>query len=103
MKIIPILDKVLIQPINPETKTKTGIVLPTHKMICDEPKKGLVLAVGPGVQLPCGKFRKTIVKKYDIVLYTGFGTIEVEQDGQCCLVMEEVDIIAVVDKGTMKR
>lgn len=99
MKITPVLDKVLVQPINPETKTKSGIVLPMHKMVCDEPKKGLVLAVGPGVQLPCGKFRPTVVKKYDIVLFTGYGTTEVEQDGQRALLMEEVDIIAVIDKS----
>lgn len=96
MKIIPVLDKVLIQPINPETKTKTGIALP--KMVCDEPKRGLVLAVGPGVQLLCGKFRPTVVKKYDIVLFSGFGTTEVEVNRQRALLMEEIDIIAIVDK-----
>jgi co-chaperonin GroES (HSP10) len=98
MKVKPVLDKVLVLPIDPETKTNTGLVLPLHKMVCNEPKKGLVLAVGPGVELNCGKVRKTTVKKHDIVLYTGCETTEVEVNGGKALLMAEVDIIAVVDK-----
>lgn len=98
MKVKPVLDRVLVLPIEPEAKTNKGIVLPLYKMTCGEPKKGLVLAVGSGVELNCGKTRKMSVKKHDIVLYTGCGTTEVEVDGKRALLMAEVDIIAIVDK-----
>lgn len=78
--IVPLEDRVLIQPADPESRTKGGVLLPDKAK--EVPMKGKVLAVGPGKIGPDGKHQPMGLKKGDEVLYQRFmGTFFKDDDG----------------------
>jgi chaperonin GroES len=94
MKLRPIGDRVVIQPIERETMTASGIVLPDTAK--EKPQEGKVLAVGPGRLLDSGKHAPLDLKEGDRVIYSKYSGTEFIQDGQELLVLSERDILAVV-------
>jgi chaperonin GroES len=95
MKIKPLRDQVLIQPLKEEVK-KGGILLP-DTVLKEKPEKGKVVAVGPG-KIVDGKVVPMSVKKGDIVLFTKYGPNEIKVDGKDYLVAREEDVLAIVQK-----
>jgi len=95
MKIEPLEDRVVVQPLEAEEVTKGGIVLPDTAK--EKPQQGKVVAVGPGKTLETGERAKPAVKKGDTVVYAKYGGMEVEVDGEDYLILRESDILAVVD------
>lgn len=94
MKLKPLADRVLVEPIEEEETRASGIILvDTAK---DKPTRGKVLAVGDGIQYEGGKILLT-VKAGDTVVYSRYGGTEVTHDGKECLMMREADILAVVE------
>ncbi len=92
MNIKPLADRVLIEPISTEEKTKSGIVLP-ETAEKEKPEQGKVVAVGPG------RPNKPInVKKGDIVLFTKYGPNEIKIDNKEYLIAREEDILAILEK-----
>ncbi len=92
MNIKPLADRVLIEPISTEEKTKSGIILP-DTADKEKPEQGKVIAVGPG------KKNKSVgVKVGDIVLFTKYGPNEIKIDNKEYLIAREEDILAVLDK-----
>ena len=84
MEIIPIRDRILIEPEKEEVKTSTGIYIPEND---SKVKKGKVLAVGD---------EDIHVKKDDIVVYESYSGTEIELDGKKYNILKDKDIIAVL-------
>lgn len=89
MKIQPLGERVVIEPLAAETTTASGIIIPDTAK--EKPSKGTVMAVGKGTD---GK--DLTVKNGDVVLYGKFAGTEVELEGKTYLIMQESDILAIV-------
>jgi len=89
IKIRPLGDRVLIEPMEAESKTASGIIIPDTAK--EKPQKGKVLAVGPG-----SKDEKMEVKVGDMVLYGKYAGTEITIDGKDYLIMRQSDILAII-------
>jgi len=89
VNIKPLADRVLVQPLEAETKTASGIIIPDNAK--EKPQKGTVVAVGPGT-----KDDKITVKVGDTVLYGKYSGTELKLDGTDYLMMRESDILAII-------
>ncbi len=91
MKIKPLADRVLIEPIAMEDKTESGIILP-ETADKEKPEQGRVIEVGPG------RTNKPLtVKKGDIVLFTKYGPNEIKIKDKEYLIAKEEDILAILE------
>ena len=95
MKIKPLSDHILIEPIKEEEKTKTGILLP-ETAEKEKPEEGKVIAVGPGRKTSSGKIIPLDVKAGDKVLFTKYGPNEIKVDDKEYLIAKEEDIFAIL-------
>jgi chaperonin GroES len=75
MSLIPLEDHILIEPINEETTTKSGLILPDSK---EKPSKGRVVAVGQGKILDNGSRAPIDVTVGNIVYFTKYSPDELE-------------------------
>lgn len=96
MKIKPLADYVLIQPIKEEEKTKTGILLP-ETAEKERPEKGKVIAVGPGKRDEKGNLVPVAVKVGQTILFKKYGPDEIKVDGKEYLICKEEDILAIIE------
>jgi chaperonin GroES len=97
MRIRPLSDHVLIEPIAQEEKTKTGILLP-KTVEKERSEQGRVIAVGPGKRTPQGKIVPLGVKKGDTVLFTKYGPTEIKINNKEYLIAKEEDILAILEQ-----
>jgi len=95
MKIRPLGDRVLIEPLK-EEKKKGGIILP-DTVDKERPEKGLVIAVGVGKKDDNGKLIPMNVKKGDKVLFTKYGPNEIKVEEKEYLIAKEEDILAIIE------
>jgi chaperonin GroES len=96
MKIKPLSDHILIEPIKEEEKTKTGILLP-ETAEKERPGEGKVVAVGPGRITEEGKLIPVSVKPGQKVLFKKYGPDEIKVDDKEYLIAKEEDILAVIE------
>jgi chaperonin GroES len=96
MRIKPISDHILIEPIKEEEKTKTGILLPDTAEK-ERPEQGKIIAVGPGKKDKQGKLVPLEVKPGDKVLFTKYGPNEIKVEDKEYLIAKEEDILAVLE------
>lgn len=100
MKIKPLGDRVLIEPVSDEEIKKFGkvsIVMP-QTAGKERPEQGLIVAVGPGRWDEDGKKRlKMELKKGDRVLFTKYGPNEIKINGKEYLIAKEDDILAIIE------
>ncbi|MDA8896002.1 co-chaperone GroES [Bacteroidia bacterium] len=89
VQVKPLSDRVLIQPLEAETQTASGIYIPDTAK--EKPMKGKVVAVGPGKS-----DEPMTVKDGDTVLYGKYAGTELSVDGGEYLIMRESDIFAIV-------
>ena len=94
LKIRPLDDRVVVQPIEAEEKTAGGIVLPDTAK--EKPQRGTVLAVGPGKLLESGKRSELSVNVGDEVIYGKYGGSDIEINGDEYKILRESDILAKV-------
>ena len=95
MEIKPLGDRIVIKPLEAESKTKGGIVLPDTAK--EKPQEGKVVAIGKGKVLDNGAFQAPEVKVGDKVLYGKYSGNEITtKDGEELLIMREEDILAVI-------
>ena len=94
MKLKPLGDRVLVQPVEEEDTTASGIVLPDTAK--EKPQKGKVLAVGDG-KMEDGERVPLDVSEGDEVLYSKYGGTEITVDGEDLLVLRESDVLAKVE------
>ena len=96
MKINPLADHILIEPIKEEEKTKSGILLP-QTVDKEKPEQGTVIAVGPGRKTDEGQVIPVSVKRGQKVLFTKYGPNEIKVDGKEYLIVKEEDILAIFE------
>ena len=89
LKIKPLADRVVVIPLEAETKTASGIIIPDTAK--EKPQKGNIVAVGPGT-----KENPVTVKVGNTVLYGKYSGTELKLDGKDYLIMRESDILAIV-------
>src|SRR5438067_5799600 len=94
MKIRPLDDRVVVEPLAAEERTAGGIVLPDTAK--EKPQRGTVLAVGPGRLLDSGKRGELSVSVGDQVIYGKYGGTEIEINGEEVKILRETDILAKV-------
>ena len=96
MAIRPLHDRVIVQRVKEEEKTKGGIIIPDTAK--EKPVEGKVVAVGNGKVLEDGKVRPLDVKVGDRILFSKYGGTEVKVDGEERLIVREDDILGVLEK-----
>ncbi|MBI2762270.1 MAG: co-chaperone GroES [Chloroflexi bacterium] len=94
-KLLPLGDRVVIEPSAREEMTKSGIVLPDTAK--EKPQEGKILAVGPGRILDDGKREAMDVKVGQKVLYGKYAGTEFKVDGDDLLIVSQKDILAIVE------
>ena len=95
MKIVPLFDRIVVEAVDVEEKTKSGIVLLAKDQ--EKPQMAKVIAVGPGGQVD-GKEVVMQVKAGDVVLYSRYAGSEFKIDGKEVTIMRQNDILAIVKK-----
>ena len=95
MKLKPLGDRLIVQAVEEEETTASGIVLPDTAK--EKPQKGKVMAVGDGkLSEETGKRVPIDVNEGDEVLYSKYGGTEITIDGEDLLVLRESDVLAKV-------
>ena len=94
--IKPLEDRILVQPLEAEQTTKSGLVIPDTAK--EKPQEGKVLATGPGRIDDNGNRVPLDVAVDDVVIFSKYGGTEVKYDGQDLLLLNARDILAVVTK-----
>jgi len=95
-KLTPLHDKVIVEPIEEEKTTESGIVLP-DTVDKEKPEQGKVIAIGPGKMLENGKRQKMSVSVGQKVLFTKYSPNEIEIKDKEYLVISETDILAIIE------
>ena len=90
----PLADRVVIETVESEEKTESGIVLPDTAK--EKPQEGIVVAVGSGKLLDNGERVAPEVKVGDRVIFSKYAGTEVKYDGKEYLILRESDIMAIV-------
>ncbi len=95
--IKPLEDRIVVQPLEAEQTTASGLVIPDTAK--EKPQEGKVLAVGPGRWDEDGEKRiPSDVSVGDTVLYSKYGGTEVKYDNEEYLVLSARDVLAVIEK-----
>lgn len=90
----PLGDRIIIERVEEEVKTASGIVLPDSAK--EKPLQGRVISVGEGRLLDNGSRVAPDVAKDDLVLFAKYAGTELKHDGNEYLILREDDILAVV-------
>jgi len=90
----PLGDRVVVERIEEEAKTRGGIVLPDTAK--EKPQKGKVIAVGSGRVLDNGTKVSLEVKAGDVVVFAKYGGTEIEIEGKEYIILSERDLLAVM-------
>jgi chaperonin GroES len=96
VNIKPLEDRIVVQALEAETTTASGIVIPDTAK--EKPQEGVVLAVGPGRIDDKGNRIPIDVSEGDVVLYSKYGGTEVKYAGQEYLVLSARDVLAIIVK-----
>jgi chaperonin GroES len=96
MNLKPLHDRVLVDRVSSEDKTKGGIIIPDTAQ--EKPMEGKVLAVGNGARNENGQVVALDVKKGDRILFGKWSGTEVKIDGKELLIMKESDIMGIIEK-----
>jgi chaperonin GroES len=92
----PLEDRIVVQPLEAEQVTASGLVIPDTAK--EKPQEGKVLAVGPGRFDDKGTRVPVDVQVGDVVLYSKYGGTEVKYSGEEYLVLSARDVLAVIEK-----
>ena len=95
MKLRPLQDRILVQRIKEEEKTKGGIIIPDTAK--EKPAEGKVTAVGNGKLGEDGKRIKPEVKKGDRILFGKYSGTEVKIESDEYLIMREEDVLGIIE------
>ena len=95
LKLKPLGNRLVVEPLEAEEVTAGGIVLPETAK--EKPQKGTVLSIGPGERDDKGKRIEMDVQKGDTVLYAKYAGTEIKVDGKKILILKETDILAIIE------
>ena len=94
MALKPLHDRVVVKPLDQETKSKGGIIIPDTAK--EKPMEGKVVAVGAGARGEDGRLIKPDVKKGDRILFGKWSGTEIKVEGEDLLIMKESDILGII-------
>ena len=94
MSLRPLHDRVLVKPLEADTKTAGGIIIPDTAQ--EKPQEGKGVAVGAGKRGDDGSIMPMDVKKGDRILYGKWSGTEVKIDGKDMMIMSESDIMGII-------
>jgi chaperonin GroES len=94
-KFRPLQDRLLVQRLDEEEKTRGGIIIPDTAK--EKPQQGRVLAVGPGRRDDKGEVIPLDVRTGDKVMFAKYAGTEIKIDGEDRIILREEDILAIVD------
>ena len=98
MDVQPLGDRLIVEALEEEETTTSGIVLPDTAK--EKPQRGRVLAVGPGARNDQGEIVPMEVAVGDEVIYSKYGGTEIKLGSDEVLILRESDVLAkVVSKG----
>jgi len=95
LKLRPLGDRVVIEPIEGEDKTASGLFLPETAK--EKPQQGTIIAAGLGRRDDDGKLVPMDVKVNDRVLYAKYAGTEIKLNDKKVLILKESDILAIVE------
>ncbi|MDP2644847.1 MAG: co-chaperone GroES [Desulfobacterales bacterium] len=95
MKLRPLQDRILVQRLAEEEKTKGGIIIPDTAK--EKPAEGKVISVGNGKVGDDGKRIPLEIKKGDSILFGKYSGSEVKIDGEEYLIMREDDVLGIIE------
>ena len=95
MKLRPLQDRILVQRVKEEEKTKGGIIIPDTAK--EKPVEGRVIAVGIGKLSEEGKRIALEVKKGDRILFGKYSGNEIKIEGKEYLIMREDDVLGIIE------
>ena len=94
MKFRPLHDRVVVERLEAEEKTASGIIIPDSAQ--EKPMQGKIIAAGSGARDETGKNQPLDVKEGDVVLFGKWSGTEVKLDGKDLLIMKESDIMGIM-------
>ncbi len=95
LNLKPLGSRVVVEPVEQEETTASGIVLPETAK--EKPQQGIVLAAGPGDRDEDGDYIAMDVKVGDKVLFAKYAGTELKLDGKKLLILRESDLLAIVE------
>ena len=96
MNIKPLSDHLVLKPVDAETTTASGIIIP-DTVSKERPEKGEVIAIGPGKMLENGQRQPIDVQVGQTVMFKKYATDEVKVDGVEYLMVRAEDVIAIIE------
>ncbi|MEJ6588056.1 MAG: co-chaperone GroES [Alphaproteobacteria bacterium] len=96
MNLKPLHDRVLVERVSAEDRTKGGIIIPDTAQ--EKPMEGKVVSAGSGARNEAGQLVPLDVKKGDKILFGKWSGTEVKIDGKELLIMKESDIMGIIEK-----
>src|SRR5436309_57458 len=100
MNLQPLGDRLIVEVLEEEESTASGIVLPDTAK--EKPQRGRVLAVGPGARNEDGKHIEMEVAEGDEVIFSKYGGTEIKLGADEVLILRESDVLAKVTQRTSK-
>ena len=100
MNLQPLGDRLIVEVLEEEEMTVSGIVLPDTAK--EKPQRGRVLAVGPGSRSDSGEIVPLDVATGDEVIFSKYGGTEVKLEGDDVLILRESDVLAKVVGSSSK-
>ena len=106
MDVQPLGDRLIVEALEEEETTVSGIVLPDTAK--EKPQRGKVLAVGPGARNDKGELVPMEVAEGDEVIFSKYGGTEIKLGADDVLILRESDVLAKVvsskgSKSTKKK
>jgi chaperonin GroES len=100
MNLQPLGDRLIVEVLEEEESTVSGIVLPDTAR--EKPQRGRVLAVGPGSRDESGNFVAMDLAEGDEIVFSKYGGTEIKVGVDEYLILRESDVLAKVSPGTIK-
>ena len=101
MNLQPLGDRLIVEVLEEEESTASGIVLPDTAK--EKPQRGRVLAVGPGARNEDGKRVEMDLSERDEVIFSKYGGTEIKLGAAEVLILRESDVLAKVTPQTSRR
>lgn len=95
MKLRPLQDRIIVQRVEEESKTKGGIIIPDSAK--EKPAEGVVISVGKGKVADDGKLIPMEVKTGNRILFGKYSGTEVKVEGEEYLIMREDDVLGIIE------
>jgi chaperonin GroES len=101
MNLQPLGDRLIVEALEEEESTVSGIVLPDTAK--EKPQRGRVLAVGPGARDEDGKYIEMDIAEGDEIIFSKYGGTEIKLGTEDVLILRESDVLAKVVSTGGKR